>query len=302
LLRKIGDRGVIVIKDVTSILSADRNIRAQVLAAIREIYDGRWERNVGTDGGQTLTWTGRIVVIGAVTTAWDSAHSVVASMGDRFVSIRIDSKSLATRISSGMKSIHNTGSEIQMREELANAVGGVIAGMNTDEVPITGEEEKRLLKAANIVTMARTAVERDFRGDVIDAHAPEMPTRFAKQLAQVLRGGVAIGMTRARAMQLAIRCARDSIPPLRLEILLDIGFHPASQTGHVRKRIGKPWHTIKRELEALHMLGLVRCDEEEVTTKTLKEKIIFRYRLADDFDRATLLAMAGKIPTPSPEM
>jgi hypothetical protein len=55
LLRKIGERGVLVIKDVTTILSADRNIRGTVLAAIREIYDGRWERNVGTDGGQTLT-------------------------------------------------------------------------------------------------------------------------------------------------------------------------------------------------------------------------------------------------------
>ena len=46
LLRKIGDRGILVIKDVTSILSSDRNIRGAVLAAIREIYDGRWERNV----------------------------------------------------------------------------------------------------------------------------------------------------------------------------------------------------------------------------------------------------------------
>ena len=53
LLRKIGDRGLLVIKDVTSILSADRNTRGSVLAAIREVYDGRWERNVGTDGGQT---------------------------------------------------------------------------------------------------------------------------------------------------------------------------------------------------------------------------------------------------------
>ena len=92
LLRKIGDRGLLVIKDVTSILSADRNTRGSVLAAIREIYDGRWERNVGTDGGQTLTWLGRLVIVGAVTTVWDSAHGVVAAMGDRFVldSIRFE--------------------------------------------------------------------------------------------------------------------------------------------------------------------------------------------------------------------
>jgi hypothetical protein len=79
LLRKIGDRGVLVVKDVTSILSAARETRGMVLAAIREIYDGRWERNVGSDGGQTLTWTGRIAVVGAVTTVWDAAHAVVAA-------------------------------------------------------------------------------------------------------------------------------------------------------------------------------------------------------------------------------
>jgi hypothetical protein len=48
--------------------------RAALLAAFREIHDGKWERNVGTDGGRTLTWTGRITVIGAVTTAWDRAR------------------------------------------------------------------------------------------------------------------------------------------------------------------------------------------------------------------------------------
>src|SRR5262249_48507567 len=59
LLRKIGERGVLVIKDVTSILSAARETRGAVLAALREIHDGKWERNVGTDGGQTMTWQGR---------------------------------------------------------------------------------------------------------------------------------------------------------------------------------------------------------------------------------------------------
>ncbi len=37
-----------------------------------------------------------------------------------------------------------------------------------------------MLNAANLVTLARTAVERDHRGDVVYAHASEMPTRFAR--------------------------------------------------------------------------------------------------------------------------
>jgi hypothetical protein len=42
LLRRLGPSGVLVIKDVTSILSMDRNTRAGVLAAFREIHDGPW--------------------------------------------------------------------------------------------------------------------------------------------------------------------------------------------------------------------------------------------------------------------
>ena len=68
-----------------------------VLAALREIHDGLWHRNVGSDGGQTLTWKGRIVVIGACTTAWDQAHAVVATMGDRFILIRSDSHPVASK-------------------------------------------------------------------------------------------------------------------------------------------------------------------------------------------------------------
>ena len=292
LLRKIGERGLLVIKDVTSILSSDRNIRGSVLAAIREIYDGRWERNVGTDGGQTLTWTGRIVIVGAVTTAWDSAHAVVAAMGDRFVSLRIDSK--LGRVQSGARSISNTGTETPMREELAAAVGGLVAHASTDETQLSDSEIDQLVKVADIVTMARTAVERDYRGEVAYGHAPEMPTRFAKQLAQMIRGCVAIGMSREEAMTLAIRCARDSIPPLRLEILLDIAMNPDSDVTGVRKRITKPWTTTKRELEALQMLGLLLCEEETVEDEDEggKAKTKWLYSLAPDFDRKTLLAMA----------
>ena len=67
-----------------------------------------------------------------------------------------------------------------------------------------------------------------------------MPTRFAKQLAQVVRGAVAIGMNRADALRLAIRCARDSMPPLRLLIIDDLANHPGSSTSDVRNASTNP--------------------------------------------------------------
>jgi Bifunctional DNA primase/polymerase, N-terminal len=294
LLRKIGDRGVLVIKDVTSILSADRNTRATVLAAIREIYDGRWERNVGTDGGRTLTWTGRITVVGAVTTAWDAAHAVVSAMGDRFVIIRSNSR--IGRTKSASKAIRNTGDEIAMRKELAQVVGGLISNASKDEYQFSDAEIDRLVKAADIVTSARTGVERDYKGDVIDAHAPEMPTRYSKQLAQLVRGAVVIGISAADALCLAIRCARDSIPPVRREILLDIAANPSSLPRDVHRRIGRPRSTVRRELEALYMLRLLQCDETDEEHGG-KMRTLLHYSLAVDFDRDTLLAM-----TRGPEM
>jgi hypothetical protein len=120
-----------------------------------------------------------------------------------------------------------------------------------------------------------------------------MPTRFAKQLAQMLRGGIAVGMSRDRAMALAIRCARDSIPPLRMEIILDVANHPDTNPGDVRRRLNKPWTTIKREMEGLHMLGTLHCDEVTIPGYGGgKDKTVWRYKLAPEFDLTTLLAMA----------
>ncbi len=285
LLRKLGDRGVLVIKDVTSILSMNRDMRAETLAAIREVYDGRWERNVGTDGGRTLEWTGRLAIIGAVTTVWDRARDVIASMGDRFVLVRMDST--VGRQAAGRQAIGNTGQEVEMRAELSAIVGDVVAGMRPEFVTVTEDETAALLAAADLVTLARTGVEYDYQGNVVDAHAPEMPTRFAKQLTQVVRGGVAIGMDRTDALRLAIRCARDSMPPLRLAILDDLSRHPDSSTADVRKRIGKPRNTVDRQLQALHMLGVLEVSEEDVVVAG-KPVTRWYYRIGPDIDPAAL--------------
>lgn len=286
LLRRIGNTGVLVIKDVTSVLSMDRTLRGAVLAALREVHDGRWERNIGTNGGRTLTWTGRVAVIGAVTTAWDKAHDVISSMGDRFVTLRMDSST--GRIAAGRQAVKNTGDEERMRAELAATIGRAIAAVDpAHAVTPTDDERERLLAAADIVTLARTGVEYDYRGDVVDAHAPEMPTRFAKQLTQVLRGATVVGLNRAAALRLAIRCARDSMPPLRLGILLDVADHPDTTVRDVRRRLDKPRATVDRQLQALHMLNVLACTEQEETYRG-RDITLWRYRLADGIDLTAL--------------
>ncbi len=207
-------------------------------------------------------------------------------MGDRFVLIRLDSET--GRQAAGRKAIGNVGDEVAMRRELSEVVAGVLAGVRPAEaVTVTAEETDKLLAAADVVTRARTAVEYDYRGDVVDAHALEMPTRFAKQLAQVLRGGVAIGMDRDAALRLALRCARDSMPPLRLQIIEDVAAHPYSPTREVRKRLGKPRTTIDRQLQALEMLGVLEM-EEVAGWHAGKSVNVWHYTIAKGIDVSPL--------------
>jgi hypothetical protein len=161
LLLQIGEQGVLVIKDFTSILSMGRELRAEVMAALREIYDGRWVRTVGTDGGRKLEWQGRIAVVGAVTTAWDTHHAVTATMGDRFVLLRLDST--RERICAGRRAIANTGSEDKMRAELSAAVADVLAGASRSGIDLSQAESDALLAAADLVTLARTSIQTDTR-------------------------------------------------------------------------------------------------------------------------------------------
>src|SRR5262249_25084136 len=148
----------------------------------------------------------------------------------------------------------------------------------------------QLIRLANIVTWARTAVSRDYRGEVIDAHALEMPTRLAKQLTQLVRGAVAIGLSPEEAMRLARRCARDTIPPIPRKILLDVATHPKSRSLEVARRIARPRTTVRRELEALHVLGALVCDEVTVM-RGHREEVISRYSLAPAMDRKLLLSL-----------
>ena len=125
LLREIGEFGVIIAKDFTSVLNMNRDARATTLAALREVYDGSWTRHVGSDGGRALPWQGKVGFIGAVTPTIDRAHAVTAAMGERFLYYRLPPI--------GAEAIARTALRQQgrkaalMRNELADAAAALVA-------------------------------------------------------------------------------------------------------------------------------------------------------------------------------
>ncbi|MFN8229229.1 MAG: helix-turn-helix domain-containing protein [Mycobacterium sp.] len=292
LLRQIGDRGLLIIKDFTSILSMHPSTRGPLLAALREIYDGYWDRYKGSDGGSNLSWAGRITLLAAVTTAWDKHHAVIAEMGDRFVLLRIDSRDANSREAFGLKAMDNIAAESEYRQELRALVNEIVSAVDPTAAPtLTETERDRIFRAANLASYARTAVDTDYKGEVIDSHAPEGPARLAKQLTQLFRGLYVVGVDRTYALQLVIRCARDCLPPLRLQVLEHLADNPNSFTSDVRKGIQKPHATVDRVIQALVALGLVTQQEEtndRVQTVANNDKKRWRFAVAPDWDVSVL--------------
>jgi hypothetical protein len=120
------------------------------------------------------------VVVGAVTTAWDAAHKVIATMGDRFLLVRLAADA-AGRRAAGLQAMRNVNHEVAMREELASVVGKLLGSItaNTGSLRMADDEAGNVYDLADLVTRARTAVEKDNRGEPLFAHALEMPTRLA---------------------------------------------------------------------------------------------------------------------------
>ena len=258
LLREIGEFGIPLAKDFTSILSMHRASRAAVLAALREVYDGSWTRHLGTDGGKTLTWSGKVAVLAGVTPTIDSHHAVMASTGERFVLYRLPDASTDEQ---AQQALTHVGKETQMRRELQQAVTDMFTTLElpTELPDISAEEQARLVGISMLAVRLRSAVERDSHNREIELiPEPEAPGRLALTLRRLLGGMVVIGVEHENCWKVLTKVAFGSAPSLRwkaFKVLADDGGELT--TTAVATRVQYPTKTTRRALEDLTAHGLV---------------------------------------------
>jgi hypothetical protein len=261
LLRQLGDFGIISLKDFGSILSMRPDAKAEVLAALREIYDGAWTRHLGSDGGRTLAWQGKVALIFGATGVIDSHYAVIGAMGDRFLLNR-----LAPGNGQFARALQHAGAATgQMRKELAQAVSRLFVSPLSKPRPLGDEEFARLDRAVTLVVRLRGAVERDRNSREIEAiYGAEGTARIGLTLERLLAGLDTLGVDRAIALDVVEQVAMDSVPPLRrraYEYLIslppDLTGIAKAETSAVAKALGLPTVTVRRALEDLAAYGLV---------------------------------------------
>jgi hypothetical protein len=257
LLREIGAFGIILCKDFGSVLSMHRETRSVLLAALREIYDGEWTRHVGSDGGRTLAWAGKVGFIGGVTPAIDSHHAVMGSLGERFVLFRLPDFDQAAQ---ARRALQHLGSERRMRSELASSVRAVldVADPVALLAPPSDELAEELVVLSTLAVRCRSDVERDgYSREIILIPEAEAPARLALVLLRLWNGLVAIGADEWTTRHIVTKCALDSMPQIRRHVIEQLMERRRLNTSAIADLIGYPTATTRRGCEDLTGHGVL---------------------------------------------
>lgn len=263
LMRQIGDFGILLAKDFTSVLAQNRDTAKAAMAAMREIYDGKWDRPTGADGGRVLHWSGKCGFVGGVTPSYDRYGSIVNTLGDRYMLLRLPNVDAAKQARAALAQAQH---EKRMRAELATAMTGLIASADKSLIhtELTEDETMALVTLASFAATARTAIERDgYTGELLVMPQPEGPARLIKAMRRIYGALGALDVDDDTRWQVIVRIALDCAPALRVPVMRQLientdvlGGAEPQRTAAIAEKVGMVTKTASRVLDDLTLLGI----------------------------------------------
>lgn len=261
LLPQLNDK-ILTLKDFTTVLTMHRENRTELLAQLREIYDGYYKKAFGT--GLTIEWQGKMGFIAGVTPIIDTYYSIYQVLGERFIQYRMAE---SDAVIMAKRAMQNVSQERQMREEIMTAIAQFISAIDIPEfteLKIPEEITNKLAHLAAFCVRARSGVirGRDQSGEISYIPEPEAPARLAKQLLTLACGLAILHNSRELTLEeyaLTYRIGMDTLPKMRLEILRLMKNQPEPlTTTELVEKTDYPDKTIRRHLEDLLALKVIK--------------------------------------------
>lgn len=294
------NKKILIFKDFTTILEKSREQRSEIIAQLREIYDGSFSYKCG-NLDEVIRYDSRFGLVAGVTPVVDKYWKVMQQLGERFLKVRWVEDSMKT----AERSRENEGKEIQMRDEVKDGtmnfmlnqlMGRDPAGRDVPRLRVAHFDDKKygkeLLDIALFIAICRTPVsiqsyQTEFYHDYIPS--PEQPTRLAKQLKKLAKS-LALVRHKLEVNEEEIgtlrRIARDTVPQERLAVLEVVHrLQRLTLQGCPRKAIidaiNMPDTSIIRVLQQLVMLELIKETVIEEREYSTINRLVF-YRLNQD--------------------
>jgi DNA-binding transcriptional ArsR family regulator len=291
LLKELGNRGVIIFKDLTTLLSEHASTRNEVFGIMREVHDGKVSRALGSAGGKVVKWRGHAGCIACVTDAIDSFD--MAAFGERWLRYRMAQLGPDDRFLAGLSAFNNRAHQRDNRETRRRVVESFLTGLELPAEPptLSDAEVDRLIVLTDIGTRCRSAVERSggHHDEITLVPPPEELPRLMGALSNLSAGLSVIGVADERRWRLLVKSALDGIHSLRRRVLdVLVNTRAELMTSSVASRCDLPPSTARRHLEDLTALGVLDRTGEGpewwAASAWLRERWWATYRMEDSDD------------------
>jgi hypothetical protein len=272
LLTKIS-RGIITIKDMTSLLSEHKDDKAVIMAQLREIYDGKYNKKFGT--GEEVNWEGKITVITGATYAIHSMRRQYVAMGERFLFYNLIQPDREKAAEKTMKN-QEDGKMTEHRKNFAQLFNALAVDVLEKTIPLgipkmDNKTRKDMISLAELSTRARSDVERNWgspQQEITDVHPPEMPTRFAGQLQALVQSLKTVNYYEIGKFELLEsdktilnKMSLDSVTKMRRIIMQELSKYDTIETAGLATKLGLPTSSVRRYLEDLTALEVANREK-----------------------------------------
>ena len=263
LLREIGDQGLLVLKDFSSVISMRPEKMGEVVAALREIYDCKWDRSVGAAAGapaRTVPWRGKMGLLTACTPAIDRHHKIMAEMGERFTFYRYPATDGYEETSAALSDRDPAVRRDYLRMCFAvfnESVDEIV--QCADALRMSMVERHRLISLGSLAAMCRGTVSRHkFTREVEEMAYAEVPARLTRVLGLLYRALIACQLQRRECWRTVVKIGLDSMPQTRRKAMLVLGGKSEPVPLKVLADVtGVHPQTMRRALEDLALLGVI---------------------------------------------
>lgn len=278
LLFRMKPNSVMKFKDFTSILSKNKDARDEIMAQLREIYDGNYAKLSGNN--KDINWEGRFGVLGGVTDIIYEYSRQMSKMGDRFILYQMkqpDRRAMTRRMLDNSTQFDTKLDQLQMAAK--EYIDFVMEHAQPDEMQLKEETQEQLIDIADFSTRVRSPIIYDDKNGVVQ-YVPEteLPTRMVGQMFAIAYGCMTLrqaehkhktdapfDMTHLQQdeMDIIYKIAFDSIPIKRRMALRELArYKHGVQTAGLATKLNYETTVVRGWMAILNGLGVCKREKQ----------------------------------------
>ncbi len=263
LLKRIPKRGgALIWPEFNTLLDERSEKKAAILSQLRAVYDGQLVKMTGL--GDTISWEGKIAVIGACTEKYFTDMEYLDAAGPRFTIYTLpemNDEQSKLRLAKVKKNEH-LFEKTQM--ELQDMVKAFYDRKVKEGIPpfldVPEEFDLIINEIAMMLGVSLTAVIRDYRGALKDVYGKVDGTRFyrqARKLAQAMMVSQEDLLLIEADQDAIVKLMFDTIPRRRHRVLSICAQYEETNTKGLAHHIHLPTETVREILQELNAIGMV---------------------------------------------